>query len=134
MSIKGKWFLTASLVCLSQGAQAQDQAEQAFTDEVVQCAAYYQIASEAIASMNAPQMQAVGERLKISATDAATLASQYRSVEQVDRDIVVQKQQQIAKLGGSTNLGGLMGQYKELCKTVVYEPQKRLDYWSMVTM
>ncbi|WP_434951046.1 hypothetical protein ACRWQL_16150 [Shewanella sp. HL-SH4] len=134
MSIKAKWLLTASLVCLSQAVCAQDLAEKAFADEVVQCAAYYQIASEAIGAMNAPQMQAVGERLKISATDAATLAAKYRSAEQVAKDIIAEKQQQIAKLGGSSNLGGLMGQYKELCKTVVYEPQKRLDYWSMVTM
>lgn len=128
------WILAASLVCLSQGVNAQDAAVKAFADEVIQCAAYYQIASEAIGGMNAPQMQAVGERLKISATDAVSLAGQYRNVEQVEKDVAVKKQQQIAELGGTTNLGGLMNKYKELCKTVVYEPQKRLDYWSMVTM
>ena len=134
MSINKKWILAASLLCLSQGVNAQDAAEKAFTDEVIQCAAYYQIASEAIGAMNAPQMQAVGERLKVSAVDATTLAEKYRPAAQVTTDIATVKNKQIAQLGGSTNLGALMGQYKDLCKTVVYEPQKRIDYWTMATM
>jgi len=70
----------------------------------------------------------------LSAVDAATLAEKYRPAAQVTTDIAAEKDKQKAKLGGSTNLGSLMGQYKDLCKTVVYEPQKRLDYWAMVTM
>ncbi|GAA0785981.1 MULTISPECIES: hypothetical protein [Pseudomonadati] len=134
MSIRKTWILAASFVCFSQSVNAQDAAEAAFTNEVIQCAAYYQIASEAIGAMNAPQMQAVGERLKVSALDATTLAEKYRPAAQVVTDIAVEKDKQKAKLGGSTNLGALMGQYKDLCKTVVYEPQKRLDYWAMATM
>ena len=113
---------------------AQDAAEKAFTDEIIQCAAYYEIASEAISAMNAPQMAAVGDRLKVSQADAITLAEKYRSPEQVKTDVAAQKQVEIEKLAGSTQLGALMNQYKDLCKKVVYDPQKRLDYWIMATM
>ncbi|MCL1159312.1 hypothetical protein K8B83_15005 [Shewanella inventionis] len=129
-----KWILAASFVCFSTASFAEDAAEKAFTDELVECAAYYQISSEAISAMNAPQMMAVGERLKTSATDAITLAGKYRSPEQVDKDVVTAKQKQIEKLAGSNNLGALMTQYKDSCKSLVAEPQKRLDYWIMATM
>ncbi|QIR14107.1 hypothetical protein [Shewanella aestuarii] len=134
MLTKGKWLFLATTVFMSHIAMAEDAAQKAFTDEVIQCAAYYQISADAIAGMNAPQMQSVSERLKISAVDAITLAEKYRSSEQVQQDLATEKQKQIDSLGGSSSLGVLIKKYKELCKTVVYNPQKRLDYWSMATM
>ncbi|MGX9460927.1 hypothetical protein ACWXWU_06725 [Shewanella sp. A14] len=121
-------------MCVSVTVQAEDAAEKAFTDELIECAAYYQISSEAIGAMNAPQMKAVGERLKTSAVDAVTIASQYRDPAQVDKEVATTKQKQIAQLGGSNNLGGLMSKYKDSCKSIVSDPQKRLDYWTMATM
>ncbi|MCL1143610.1 hypothetical protein [Shewanella gaetbuli] len=134
MFLKGKCLLAVMMLGSSVNVMAQDAAEKAFTDEVIQCAAYYEIASDAIGAMNAPQMQAVGERLKTSANDAVLLAQKYRTAEQVTQDLSAEKAKQLEKLGGSKSLRDLMGKYKELCKSVVYEPQKRLDYWSMATM
>lgn len=109
-------------------------AEDAFTDELLDCAAYYQISSEAISAMNAPQMQAVGERLKTSAVDAIALAKKYQSAAQVDAGLEKARDNQIKSLAGSSNLGGLMAKYKDQCKQVLADPQKRLDYWTMATM
>ncbi|GGQ13023.1 hypothetical protein GCM10009411_12120 [Shewanella litoralis] len=128
------WILASSFVCFSTVSFAEDAAEKAFTNELIECAAYYQISSEAIAAMNAPQMKAVGERLNTSASDAVTLASKYRGAEQVAQDVAAAKEAQVKKLAGSNNLGGLMAQYKDACKTLVDDPQKRLDYWTMATM
>ena len=128
------WIFTVSTMCVSISAQAESAAEKAFTDELLECAAYYQISSEAIGAMNAPQMKAVGERLKTSAVDAVAIAGKYRAPEQVEKDVATAKQKQIAQLGGSNNLGGLMRKYKDSCKSIVSDPQKRLDYWTMATM
>ncbi|WP_394132095.1 hypothetical protein [Shewanella maritima] len=131
MKIKGIVFCSAMLAFV---AQAEDAAEKAFTDEVVQCAAYYEISSQMIGAMNAPQMQAVGDRLKVSAVDAKSLAEQYREPSQVKQDLDAAKELQMAKLSGGNNLGVLMRQYKDLCKQVVYSPKDRLEYWAMATM
>ncbi|NMH64264.1 hypothetical protein [Shewanella salipaludis] len=119
---------------LSLSVQAANEAEIAFSNELIECAAYYQISSEAIAAMNAPQMQAVGERLKTSAADAVALASQYRPAAVVTQAVADAKAKQIQTLAGSSSLASLMGQYKDRCKTVLGNPEKRLDYWSMATM
>ncbi|QDE30968.1 MULTISPECIES: hypothetical protein [Shewanella] len=134
MNKPAMWIFTVSAMCVSITAQAESAAEKAFTDELLECAAYYQISSEAIGAMNAPQMKAVGERLKTSAVDAVKIAGKYRDPAQVDKDVVTAKQKQIAQLGGSNNLGGLMSKYKDSCKSIVTDPQKRLDYWTMATM
>jgi hypothetical protein len=128
------WIITVSSMCMSVAAYAEDAAEKAFTDELIECAAYYQISSEAISAMNAPQMKAVGDRLTTSAVDAVAIAGKYRAPEQVEKDLTAAKQQQIDKLAGSNNLGALMSKYKDSCKSIVTEPQKRLDYWTMATM
>lgn len=127
-------ILGGIVLSLSTNVWAEDKAEQAFSQEAIECAAYYQISSEAIAAMNAPQMQAVGERLKTSQAEVIKLAEKYRSAEQVKQDVDEAKTRQIKSLGGSSNLGALMGKYKEQCKNLVADPQKRLDYWTMATM
>ncbi|PIP98496.1 MAG: hypothetical protein COW76_20870 [Shewanella sp. CG18_big_fil_WC_8_21_14_2_50_42_11] len=134
MNKSAMWIFTVSALCASMTARAEDAAEKAFTDELIECAAYYQISSEAIGAMNAPQMKAVGDRLKTSAVDAVAIAGKYRAPAQVEKDVIAAKQQQIDKLAGSNNLGGLMAKYKDSCKSIVTEPQKRLDYWTMATM
>ncbi|MBB1363897.1 hypothetical protein H5125_17290 [Shewanella sp. SR44-4] len=134
MNKSAMWVFTVSAICMSVTAHAEDAAEKAFTDELLECAAYYQISSEAIAAMNAPQMKAVGDRLKTSAIDAVAIAGKYRAPEQVEKDVVAAKQKQIDKLAGSNNLGALMSKYKDSCKSIVTDPQKRLDYWVMATM
>ena len=84
--------------------------------------------------MNAPQMQAVGERLKTSKVEAENLAKKYQSEAEVTQAVADAKARQIQSLGGSSNLGALMGKYKEECKNLLADPQKRLDYWTMATM
>ncbi|WP_153913546.1 hypothetical protein [Shewanella sp. TC10] len=128
--------LAASVVLLtvSSTSFAQDKAEEAFSNELVQCAAYYEIASGVIMGMDAPQMQAVGGRLKDSGLEAEKLAGQYMAADKVEAAVATAKEQQIASLGGSSGLGPLMGKYKDLCKKVVLDPKSRLEYWAMVTM
>ncbi|GGI84542.1 hypothetical protein [Shewanella gelidii] len=111
-----------------------NEAEQSFVKELASCAAYYEIASTAIASMNAPQMQVVGKRLQKSGIQATEIASQYSEKAQVQKVVAAEKLKQEQALNGSSNLGVLMRQYKEPCKQILAEPQKRLDYWVMVTM
>lgn len=134
MNKSAMWIFTVSALCASMTVRAEDAAEKAFTDELIECAAYYQISSEAIGAMNAPQMKAVGDRLKTSAVDTVAIAGKYRAPAQVEKDVIAAKQQQIDKLAGSNNLGVLMAKYKDSCKSIVTEPQKRLDYWTMATM
>jgi len=134
MNKSAVWMVTISSLCMSMATHAEDAAEKAFTDELIECAAYYQISSKAISAMNAPQMKAVGDRLERSAIDAVAIAGKYRAPEQVAKDVIATQQQQIASLAGSNNLGPLMSKYKDFCKSMVTEPQKRLDYWTMATM
>lgn len=129
-----KALVIASLALSASTAVWADEAEKAFSQEVIECAAYYQVSSEAISAMNAPQMQAVGERLKSSKIEAENLAKKYRTETEVTQAVADAKARQIANLGGSSNLGALMGKYKEECKNLLADPQKRLDYWTMATM
>lgn len=110
------------------------EAEDALTKELTECAAYYQIASNAIAAMNAPQMQAVGDRLKLSGEQAIEIANKYESSTNVNQAVIAATKQQKASMPNSKSLGPLMGKYKEKCKVVISQPDKRLDYWTMVTM
>lgn len=110
------------------------EAEEAFTKELAECAAYYQIASDAISAMNAPQMQAVGERLKQSGQQAVEIASKYQTEAQVSAAVSQALEQHKASMPNSKALGPLMGKYKEKCKTIIAQPEKRLDYWTMATM
>lgn len=129
-----KTLVLGGLVLGASTATWAGEAEKAFSKELIECAAYYQISSEAIGAMNAPQMQAVGERLKSSKVEAENLAKKYNSEAEVTQAVADAKARQIKSLGGSSSLGALMGQYKEQCKTLLDEPQKRLDYWTMATM
>jgi len=131
-------MLVLSLSLPLSGAMAAapiaSEAEIAFNHEVLECASYYQISSNAISQMNAPQMKVVGERLLQSSLDAIALAEKYQSKEQVEDILSSVKEKQLASLPNSKSLGGLMGKYKDRCKSLLAEPQKRLDYWTMATM
>ena len=118
----------------SQTVLAASDAEVAFNQEVLQCAAYYHIASDAIGNMNAPQMQAVGERLKKSGEDAIVLAKKYQTDAEVDALLEKSIAEQQASLPSNKNLGGLMSRYKGPCQSLLADPQQRLDYWIMATM
>ncbi len=125
-------FTSSALV--SSSSFAASEAEIAFNKEVLECAAYYQIASDAIVNMNAPQMVAVGDRLKKSAQDAVSLAKNYQSEEEVNNLLEQTVAKHEAELPESKNLGGLMGRYKEPCQNLLANPQQRMDYWIMATM
>ncbi|MGL5046009.1 MAG: hypothetical protein ACRC6S_00055 [Shewanella sp.] len=129
-----KRLVLGSLVLSTCTVVWAGEAEKALSQEAIECAAYYQISSEAIGAMNAPQMQAVGERLKSANTESENLAKKYRSEAEVTQAVADAKASQIESLGGSSNLGALMGKYKEECKKLLTDPQKRLDYWTMATM
>ncbi|QYJ87639.1 hypothetical protein K0I73_08115 [Shewanella mesophila] len=118
----------------SQTVLAASDAEVAFNKEVLQCAAYYHIASDAIGNMNAPQMQAVGERLKKSGEDAIVLAKKYQTDAEVEALLEKSIAEQQASLPSNKNLGGLMSRYKSPCQSLLANPQQRLDYWIMATM
>ncbi|MGL5391565.1 MAG: hypothetical protein ACRDA8_09390 [Shewanella sp.] len=130
--LKGS-VIAALAFSVTTGAMASE-AEKALSQELIECAAYYQISSEAIAGMNAPQMQAVGERLKNAKIEAENLAKKYQPQGAVTEAIATAKAAQLQSLGGGANLGPLMGKYKGQCQTLLADPQKRLDYWIMATM
>jgi hypothetical protein len=139
LSALGLFALMGLPVCAAEDIAApnittQNKAEAAFSDELIQCAAYYQISSAAITAMNAPQMQAVGERLASSAVETLTLAKQYASETEVAAQLEATKAEQVSRMSNASDLAALMGQYKDKCKTLVAEPQQRLDYWYMATM
>lgn len=133
MSIKKQALLALALTITTGAAQA-DEAEKALAGELLDCTAYYQISSEAIAAMNAPQMQAVGDRLKQSATDAYSLAGKYFGEGDLEAALQAARDKQIASMAGSSSLGNLMAKYKESCKVLVANPESRLEYWQMATM
>ncbi|QSX42177.1 hypothetical protein [Shewanella cyperi] len=129
-----KKALTLAVFFLSVGAHA-GEAEQALANELVDCAAYYQISSEAISAMkDAPQMQVVGERLKQSATDTLSLAGKYAEGSDVDAMLKEARERQVASLAGSSSLATLMAKYKDQCKDILANPEARLDYWVMSKM
>ncbi|ACJ29625.1 Conserved hypothetical protein [Shewanella piezotolerans WP3] len=126
-------MLALSIGLLAFNAAAGD-AEDALTKELTECAAYYQIAANAIAAMNAPQMQAVGDRLKVSGEQAVAIANKYQTEEYVNEAVLAATKQHKASMPNSKSLGPLMGKYKEKCKVVISQPEQRLDYWTMATM
>ncbi|MEI6860361.1 MAG: hypothetical protein V5788_11485 [Shewanella sp.] len=113
---------------------APSEAEIIFNQEIIECASYYQISSDAIAAMNVPQMQAVAERLRNTSVIAITIAEKYQAKEDVADVLSNVLQEQRTALPDNKNLGSLMGQYKDSCKKLLIDPQKRLDYWIMATM
>ncbi|MCG9696446.1 hypothetical protein [Shewanella sp. Isolate11] len=127
-------LMITSALLVSYNASAASDAEVAFNKEVLECAAYYQIASDAIGKMNAPQMQAVGERLKKSGQDAVTIAKKYQSEAEVNSLLEQTIAKQEAQLPDNKNLGVLMRRYKEPCQSLLANPQQRMDYWIMATM
>ncbi|EDP98946.1 hypothetical protein [Shewanella benthica] len=131
-----KHSLIFPLLCLAPLAvsAAPSEAEIIFSNEVIECASYYQISSAAIAAMNAPQMQVVGERLQSSSTKAISIAQEYQAKEDVADVLSNVQQQQLASLPDNKSLRDLMGKYKDSCKNLLAEPQQRLDYWIMATM
>ncbi|GIU42758.1 hypothetical protein [Shewanella algidipiscicola] len=127
-------LLTVFSLSASATQAPASEAEIAFNQEVLQCAAYYHIASDAISNMDAPQMKPVGERLKQSGEAALTLAKQYQSEAQVEQLLQQAIAKQQASLPNNKSLGGLMGRYKTPCQNLLANPQQRLDYWIMATM
>ncbi|MDB2385914.1 hypothetical protein N9W21_01050 [Shewanella sp.] len=130
MSLKA---VPLALALLSFNAAAGD-AEKAFSQELTACAAYYQIASAAIASMNAPQMKAVSERLVLSGQKAIEIAEKYQSKAAVQQAVSLALKQHKALAPNPKSLAPLMQKYREPCKLAVTDPSKRLDYWSMASM
>ncbi|MGS0676750.1 hypothetical protein [Shewanella sp. 0m-4] len=133
-------FAKTNLALLILGASSLSfnsfagEAEEAFVGELADCAAYYHIATEAISAMNAPQMAAVVERLKVSGEQAKELAQQFKTEDEVSAAITAAAEKHRASMPNAKNLGPLMGKYKETCQSILAEPEKRLDYWTMVSM
>ncbi|MCL1039716.1 hypothetical protein L2750_21655 [Shewanella submarina] len=130
--MKFKMTFLAAVFC-SPIAMA-GEAEQAFTGELMDCAAYYQIASEAIAAVDSPQMAAVSSRLKSQATEAQNLAGQYLGAEALAEALEQARQNKIMTMKDASDLRGLMATYKDKCKAIMADPKARLDYWIMATM
>lgn len=124
--------LGTAMLCLSTAALA-GEAEQAFSSELYQCAAYYDIGSQMVAAMNAPQMASVGDRLKGSAQQATDLAGKYDTQEAVTQGIEQAKEKMMAATAGQ-GMGGLMKQYKDSCQQILANPEQRLNYWIMAKM
>ncbi|MBO1270744.1 hypothetical protein J3L11_03665 [Shewanella sp. 4t3-1-2LB] len=133
MRMTVKNIVWAALVLASGSSAWAGEAEQAFTGELHQCAAYYQLGSQMVAAMNAPQMAAVGERLKNNAKEAEQLAAKYEAVDATQQAVAKATEQMMQSTGGK-GMGALMQQYKDKCQEILNDPQKRLDYWVMAKM
>lgn len=104
-------------------------AEQNLQQESVECAAYYQLASEAMAKMNAPQMQMVAKRMKSSEAIAKNVAGEYFESEQVTSLISHARDQHLDLVPGPDALGPLMERYKSSCSSLIKSPEQRLEFW-----
>ncbi|MFQ6370481.1 hypothetical protein [Shewanella sp. YIC-542] len=127
---KSIWAAFAMGMSLSAMAE---EAPQAFVSELHQCAAYYQLGSQMVAAMNAPQMAAVGDRLANNAKTAKRLAAKYMPAPAVEQAVNSETERMMQSTGGQ-GMGALMRQYKDKCQSLLDDPQKRLDYWVMATM
>ncbi|MGI2261259.1 hypothetical protein [Shewanella sp. GXUN23E] len=130
--MKFKYVLVA-IGLVSQAAMA-DEAERAFATELLDCSAYYQIASEAVASMNSPQMASVASRLSSQAEESKALAATYLPADELIQALDAARQKQILSMKDAKDLAGLMATHKEQCKSILADPKARLEYWAMATM
>ncbi|BDM64753.1 hypothetical protein NFHSH190041_22050 [Shewanella sp. NFH-SH190041] len=135
-----KWFvngllLTAILATTSAFAKSGGKtAEQGLTRELMDCAAYYQIASEAVAAANVPQMQNVAQKLAGQSQQAQTLAAKYSQDADLAEELKQAQARQVMTMKDARDLRGLMARYQTSCKQVLADPQQRLQYWIMATM
>ncbi|TKB48326.1 hypothetical protein FCL40_13325 [Ferrimonas sediminicola] len=112
----------AGAVMINQGQATSPElsaADQQQWAGLVQCAAYYQIASDAISGMNAPQMQAVGQRLQQSALTAEERAAALGGAEPAKAAIAQAREEQLATLPDPGSLGPLMVKYKSRCQSLM---------------
>lgn len=86
-----KTLVLGGLVLSASTAVWADEAEKAFSKEAIECAVVIKLAREAIGAMNAPQMQAVGERLKSSKIESENLAKKYSSEAEVTKRLPMLK-------------------------------------------
>ncbi|WP_133309566.1 hypothetical protein [Parashewanella spongiae] len=101
-------------------------------NEVIQCASYYKISSDALIAMNAPQMKGIADKLKLSHQKSLELALKYdKSATSKFAEI---ENQQIAEMKASSGLRELMNQYRTKCQQILAAPDERLKYWQMVEM
>ncbi|WP_133407416.1 hypothetical protein [Parashewanella tropica] len=101
-------------------------------NELVQCAAYYQISSNILSDMNAPRMKGVAEKLKTQYKASMDLANKYdeHAIDKFD----VAKATLLSVLPNKQNLSELMAAYKDKCPMIISDPEKRLSYWQMADM
>ncbi|MCL1123663.1 hypothetical protein [Shewanella surugensis] len=111
-----------------------DEADIAFSKELSECSAYYDIASSTLSKMNVPQMQNIAEKLSRSKIAAFTLAEKYQTAEKVQQQVEAAKKQQMALLPDDKSLMGLMEKYRQSCQSYLTQPEQRLSYWQMATM
>ncbi|MGB0894482.1 MAG: hypothetical protein ACPGUD_08750 [Parashewanella sp.] len=112
--------------------KAASGAEAKFAQEVLDCAAYYQISSEALFAMKAEQMRGVAERLKKSSEATFKIAKQYDQA--AEEHLQEARKRQIAKMKDSSGLRALMTEYRSKCQQILVNPENRLNYWQMVEM
>ena len=111
-----------------------DEADIAFSKELSECSAYYDIAASTLSKMNVPQMQNIAEKLSRSKTAAFALAEKYQTVDKVQQQVEAAKKQQMALLPDDKSLMGLMEKYRQPCQSYLAQPEDRLNYWQMATM
>ncbi|WP_299011435.1 hypothetical protein [uncultured Shewanella sp.] len=111
-----------------------DEADVAFSKELSECSAYYDIASSTLKEMNVPQMQNIADKLFKSKEASLKMAEKYQTPEKVKQQIDEAKKQQLALLPNDKSLMSLMEQYRQPCQSYLAQPEKRLAYWQMATM
>ncbi|WP_298769615.1 hypothetical protein [uncultured Shewanella sp.] len=111
-----------------------DEADVAFSKELSECSAYYDIASSTLKKMNVPQMQNIADKLAGSKDAALKMAEKYQTPNKVKQQINEAKKQQLALLPNDKSLMNLMEKYRQPCQSYLTQPEKRLAYWQMATM
>lgn len=107
-------------------------AEDKFLDEIIHCASYYKISSDALTAMSAPQMKGIADKLKLSHQKSLELALKYD--QSAASKVAVIEKKQILEMKASSGLRELMTQYRNKCQQILAAPDERLKYWQMVEM
>ena len=119
------FLLAASLQ--ESSASDEETARNNLASELVECAAYYDIAAEGIRRTGNLEGAAVSEK---AAQTALEIARQYSRDEVVLARYKLAMEGHIKTIDGNySNLSLLIVKYKDICKQALETPQDRLNYW-----
>jgi len=124
--IKFLFLATGLLSFVPAHAYEPDQALSNFASDLATCTAFYSLIGEGLKKQN-PDLSA---SLLKSASVTYSM-----SVSASNEDVTIARAQMYAKSmseeveGDMSNMPVLMARYSEMCKEIIEDPEKRMDYW-----